>query len=554
MGAHHATALFGTAMLLFDSRENQAVVEDPANKPWVDLLRHLDDERLYVHKRRYHLALNHFRSNRNREKLPQVLEIEATGRQEALRGILDYQEENKKRIAQGEGVFVDAAGQSSGDGEDSLPASLSDLSISPPSLQAILSGPGRPPIDGACMIRAFVAAPLLGVDGSVDSVHGLLHSNPQFAHLCGFEGRSSKTRPGELTSIHLPSLSVCENFDEVMTRYGLWHEMRVEQVRENFKTGTVEVENTMAFDTTHIEANSHCSNVSPEESKAPQDGASAKNKEKRRKVPNLRKTCDCGKEKWEICPHPWVPTDLGAAVVVKGPTRVYWAHKTSVVSFGDSEIPFDVRVLNYAATHDGKTLIPHLELLEKCMPDVVQKLEYVLADTAYAENREKVGGFGNNARLLTPVVGRAVSAKLAEQYRGIDRFTNTGLPICEAGHKFVYSCKDTTNQTHVFAAPVVNAVCVCKSCPNRVGCLEKGERRHIRVPRAKLPQIDWDSPQHLERNKRRYQQRTGVERAIKRLKVDLNAEALGHRDVLRVQAHMDKRLLALHVLLATDRQ
>jgi hypothetical protein len=55
-----------------------------------------------------------------------------------------------------------------------------------------------------------------------------------------------------------------------------------------------------------------------------------------------------------------MPTDQGAAVVVKGPTRVYWAHKASVVTFGDSEVPIDVRVLLYAAKSDGKTMVPHL--------------------------------------------------------------------------------------------------------------------------------------------------------------------------------------------------
>jgi len=53
----------------------------------------------------------------------------------------------------------------------------------------------------------------------------------------------------------------------------------------------------------------------------------------------------------------------------------------------------------------------------------------------------------------------------------------------------------------------------------------------------------------LLRDRTRYQKRTGVERAIKRLKVDLNAEQLTHRDVHRVQAHLDRKLLTLHMLL-----
>ena len=68
-----------------------------------------------------------------------------------------------------------------------------------------------------------------------------------------------------------------------------------------------------------------------------------------------------------------------------------------------------------------------------------------------------------------------------------------------------------------------------------------------------LPQIDWDHPQHFAKNRARYQRRTGVERAIKRLKVDLHGEYLTHRDVHRVQAHFDRKLLTLHLLLAAAR-
>lgn len=79
--------------------------------------------------------------------------------------------------------------------------------------------------------------------------------------------------------------------------------------------------------------------------------------------------------------------------------------------------------------------------------------------------------------------------------------------------------------------------------------MNKGTRRHIRVAREDFPQIDWEHPQHLARNNARYQKRTGVERAIKRLKVDLNGEHLTHRDALRVQAHLERKLLTLHLLL-----
>ena len=76
--------------------------------------------------------------------------------------------------------------------------------------------------------------------------------------------------------------------------------------------------------------------------------------------------------------------------------------------------------------------------------------------------------------------------------------------------------------------------------------------RHIRVARQDQPQINWRYPQHFAKERERYGKRTGVERAIKRLKVDLGGEVLTHRDAHRVQAHLDRKLLTLHLLLAAS--
>jgi len=128
----------------------------------------------------------------------------------------------------------------------------------------------------------------------------------------------------------LPSLSTLEECNEVMTRYGLWHQLRLAQVASNLESGAVPVEDTLVFDTTHVEANSGCAGVV-----LALDDAGGKPKE--RKVCRLRKACDCGGAAWETCEHGWQVTDAGAAVVVKGATRMYWAHKTSAVTFGGSE-------------------------------------------------------------------------------------------------------------------------------------------------------------------------------------------------------------------------
>ena len=537
-----------TAPVLFESSEDFAVLNDPANADWVALIALIDEERFGELERRYYLALDHLRRQRTRPALPGRTEIEAGSKQEAFEGMLKVMEERRasRKKAKGslspEEVFVEPH---PGRGDESLPAALADFSVTPPPLRDLLSGAGRPPIDGLCLLRAFLAAPLLGVDDSPSAVHGLLHSNSTFARQCGFAGREAMKQPGELTSRRLPGLSTCEECNEVMDRYGLWHLARRQQVAANLASGVVKAEKTVAFDTAHVEANSHCGNVVPAGATADGD-----KKPKHRKVPRMHKRCDCGKDNWARCIHPWVPTDQGAAIVVKGPTRIYWAHKTSVVSFGDSAVPLDVRVCLYAAESDGKTLVPHLELLNRDLPEVVSNLLFVLADDAYQGHHDEVAGFGKQARLIVPVHPRKARASLAGQFDGIDRFTPVGFPICQGGHRFVLRGRDVKSDRSIWVAPDdQEGRPVCASCSMAEDCLKRGDRRYIRVDRKDQPQLDWDHPQLLARDSARYQRRTGVERAIKRLKVDLKGEHLTHRDALRVQAHLDRKLLTLHLLL-----
>lgn len=537
-----------TALVLFESTDAPAVLNDPANEDWLAVVKAIEGERHEVLARRYYLALYHFRQQPRRPGLTGRTEIPAPNKKQALQGMLGVLTERRASNKDQGGAprsdtFVDVRPDSE---DSSLPESLRDWSKPPPSARALLDGPGRPPCDALCLMRAFLAAPLLGVGDSPTSVFHLLRSNPTFARACGFLSREALKQFGELTSRRLPSLSVCEEFSEVMARYGLWQLGRIEQVRDNLQDGVVEAEDTLAFDTTHVEANSHCANVVPVDAKV-QEGKMPKH----RKVPRMRKSCTCGKAQWEGCDHAWTPTDQGAAVVVKGPTRVFWAHKASVVVFGHSEIPIDVRALNYAAEHDGNTLLPHLELLNRDLPEVITALRHVLADDAYQGKHDAVLRFGLQARLTVPVHPSGKSkAQVAASFEGINRFTPTGVPVCEAGYRLEMRGRDLGNERYIWAAPDnEHGISVCTGCPLADTCLKNGTRRNIRVEREDFPQIDWDHPQHLTRNNARYQKRTGVERAIKRLKVDLNAEHLTHRGVLRVQAHLDRKLLTFHLLL-----
>ena len=544
--------LSSAALVLVESTDSPAVLNDPTNLDWLTVVHSVDGEIFELVARRYYIGLYHLRSQAQRPDLPGKIYVEAQGKQQALQGVLDVLDKRKANKKEGltEGsveVFVDAGPNKS---DASLPEVLLDFSKAPPPLSSILAGAGRPPCDALCMMRAFLAAPLLGGGDDPTSVHMLLHSNPTLARACDFLGRDALKQTDELTSRRLPSLSVLGEFNEVMTRYGLWRFSSIEQVRHNLESGVVEKEDTLVFDTTHVEANSHCANVVPLDAKV-EEGK----KPKHRKVPRVRKTCDCGKDMWEVCPHLWLPTDQGVAVVVKGPTRIYWAHKISVASFGYSEIPLDVRVLQYAAQADGKTLVPHLELIDRDFADVLARVLYILADDSYKENRDAVSLFGQQARLIVPVHGKESKTDLAAAFDGINRFTPSGVPICEAGYRFQMRGRDIKKERYSWVAPDGDqGQPVCKGCPMATNCVKQGERRHIRVARNDFPQIDWNHPQHFARDRARYQMRTGVERAIKRLKVDLKGENLTARDSHRVQAHFDRRLLIVHLLLSAEAQ
>ncbi len=202
-----------TAPVLFEFSDNHAVLQDPVNHDWVTLIGAIDGTRFDTLARRYYLALQHFRQWRVRPPLPEVLEIVARGQQQALEGVLAAWEQRKANRKHAEGaadVLVTASPPRVAD----LPEALRDFTQSPPPLSVLLAGPGRPPGDALCLLRAFLAAPLLGVGDDSTSVHRLLHSNPTFAHSCDFLGRHALKQEGEWTSRRLPSRSVCAEFSE----------------------------------------------------------------------------------------------------------------------------------------------------------------------------------------------------------------------------------------------------------------------------------------------------------------------------------------------------
>ncbi len=511
--------------VLFQSQDD-AELARREDQEWASLLRNTDWDRFEKHERHYYLALAHHNRIRVRSQVPEVGPEPKREAQE--RYLLDIVEKRRDPA-----MFVE------------IPQFDPDQAL--PAVSTMLSGPGKPPMDFYCMLAAVLGVIALGWPESPETVHKQLHSNPPFARLCGF--RYSKKADREidgLTAKHLPSLSMCGKFDEVMTASGLWTAMNLDKVRHNIETGVVPLGKMLAFDTAHADAHSSCDRIEVEV---------APGKKERRNIPKLHKRCSCPASERETCPHPWEPTDRGAAVVVKGPTRIHWAHKASVAGFADpgNEIPLDVRITNYAATGDGDTLDPHLREMVDRFPEIVGVVEAVLADGAYRsqDNKRAVASLLPGATLHVPIPSHKTGQAVVDRYRGIEKFTPAGVPVCIEGHRFKMFGRDVIGQMYCWKAPDgEDGKPICGSCPMRSQCGKgQGRRRTLRTRRAEFPQIDWDHPQHLVRNRRFIQRRTSVERMIKRIKVDLHGEIVTRRDANRIQAHFDKRLLVLHLML-----
>lgn len=415
-------------------------------------------------------------------------------------------------------------------------------SITPEEIHHNSKGAGQKPKNFYALVKAFLGVSYMGLKNSPDVVHSQLINNPSFARKCGFKYIIDDETKHHQSNI--PSLRKLQQFDQIMNLYGLWDNMKWKMVTQNLTDGTVKVEADLAFDPSHVEANS---SFTVAETNTDQG------KKVKKAVGKLSKRCSCPDK--NSCPHDWEVTDHGCGVVVKSPSEKYWAHKASFVGFPKSQVPIDAAAVNYAATNDGQTLIPHLQRLKQHVPVVIEKIERVVADGAFntAANKtfvqEEIG-----AILYSPINAKNINVPSAADIKGINHFTKNGVPVCAAGLPLEMKGREMTKQRYIWAAPVITsknkAVAACATCLLKPDCCPHSQRRTLRTKASDFPQIDWDNPQHLARWKNQYRKRTAIERMIKIIKVDYCVEHFHKRDSVNFQGHLDKAMLALHILLS----
>ena len=500
---------------------------------WFAVLRDLDWRPLVPVAVQYYEALWQFNQDQLIERLKKEdssavsnLETKAEARQRLLleRATLDPE---KPVLAEGETCFRE-------------PLHVDPRAIRPGQVPARLRG--RTPKDFFPMLKSFLGVMVMGRPAEPEFVHAELTNNPSFARTCGF---TLPVPEFGYQATDVPSLRKLEQFDQIMTKNNFWGELTVEQVRQNLESGKLGLSTIGVHDTTHHEAWS--SMEVPEV-----EGKTKNGKPLKKSHPKTTKSCRC--QAWQDCPHHWISADDGAGTVVKAGRKMYWAHKASTFALtGSMEIPLDAVAMTDASTHDSRSLIAHLERIKIRYPEVIEKLEIVLDDSALDDEgvRKQIKErFHIELRVEPNQRGRKPSLK--DLPRGVDRITAGGRPVCVAGFPFDLLGVRKEAECFLFRAPDdVDGVPVCTGCSLREGCVRTtAERRHLSLPFTRIPYMDPDFPHLSKRFQRLMAQRTVIERIHKLMKFDYGSDQLTKRGTAAYQATLDKTLFAMHVVLA----
>ena len=184
---------------------------------------------------------------------------------------------------------------------------------------------GKKPKCFFAMFKSFVGASIMGFAPEPENVHALLTSNLSFARVCGFVPKGADEN---YWYQYVPSLRKLEQFDQIMTEYGLWSKAKWDHVRENIDNKIIQKENELVGDTTHYHAHSVFETVKYTDSKCKAKTKSQSKSTKRCRCPDVNN-----------CPHPWELADEGSGTIVKAHNRYIWGHKASILGLPLQGIP-----------------------------------------------------------------------------------------------------------------------------------------------------------------------------------------------------------------------
>jgi len=397
---------------------------------------------------------------------------------------------------------------------------------------------GRKPKCFFALFKSFLGVTLMGFPATPENVYNFLLSNLSFARVCGF---MPKEADEEYSFNSVPSLRKIEQFDQIMQDYGLWNQIKLNEVRRNIEQNVIKQENMLAGDTTHYHACSGFETVVYKDEKG---------KEKKKSQSILTKNCRC--EDQDNCPHPWILADDGAGTIVKKPGKFIWGHKASIVGLPLQGIPLDARAVADASTNDGKTFYPHVKSLFEDLPEVKSWIDTALYDSACDDLKLKIlfeEEFNIDLKTSMNPRGRKTVAENLPQ--GMEKLTPCGNMICKGGFEMDFKGARYNNEKFIFQAPVNDEnVCVCSGCEHKPTCSPLSKTgRVISISFDMLPRINPGDPPMSKGFKAIMTHRPSVERMIKRLKCDLSDDRLKKRGNASFQAYLDKTMIAFHILL-----
>lgn len=425
------------------------------------------------------------------------------------------------------------------------------IQISAPTVNPLTLSPGTTP-QRLCgkkpkcffgLLKAFIGVGLMGFAQEPEQVYLHLTNNPSFARVCGFSP-ADKSRDQGYQAIEIPSLRKLEQFDQIMKQAGIWSDIKQSEIEDNISSGVIQPEEEMVGDTTHYHAYSGFETVNYKDEKG---------KLQKKSQSKVTKNCRCADKKQ--CHHEWILADEGAGTVVKSKTKMYWAHKASVIGLPKQGVIIDAVAVADAATHDGQTFYPHVKQVLKQYPKLAKETKRVLYDSACddAELKEQFSKeFGItlkasfNPRGKKPIVDNLP--------RGIEKISPQGIPTCIANHEMEYQGIRYHDEKFIFKAPADdNHQSVCMGCNQRALCCNQSVNetsfRTVTIPFDLMPHIDSNDPPMAKRFKAIMTRRPSVERMIKRLKCDIGDSRLTKRGNDSFQACLDKTLIAYQILL-----
>jgi len=370
---------------------------------------------------------------------------------------------------------------------------------------------GAPSIAFESLLRAFLLAPFYEIEDNSAAIWRGLANNRTYLVRCRFKNNK------------LPSERKFQQFNEVMNWAGLWGQARKIVVGDNYASGVLEPPRRLAIDPGH------------------EDGYAGVNKP----CAACRSCKACPKKER-------VPTCDVTGLVVKRQSYKFPGVKGVFIADVEADMPI-MTVPVHGSAYEGHTGKVAAEALAAEHPEMVDGVEEASLDGIFDIEAEKaaISEALGGAKILTPINPRNRKAKPVEGHRGIDNIDPYGIPHCVQGLPMNYKGRDLQREDFIWGCPLFNDKTGTVDCPSQGCCCPNPGQsgRTFRVPRERTPQVDFDLPQHSAEFKERYKGRTAAERVIGRTKRSFPFERHWGRGRASFKGHLDKGVLAFHVLM-----